>query len=312
MITEKLNLEPLNSSPGLLEGDVYALQWRDTAPNDPPDISGLPSIDQALYLFNTVKFHLGQIYRFFDDEEAFVSHVREFYQGDAVAKASECRLWFVQFLLVLAFGNAFLSRSRGTNDPPGSKFFVRATSLMPDLASLWEDSLLAIEVLAMMGLYRYSVDHRESAHVYVSNTLLSSSLANGSAQVGQAIRIAQLGGLHTQLPEEELGLRTLTRCRNLWWTLYIMDRHFSSSVGIPMTTHDCDITTLVNPSQQDTTLSLQVKLSRMLSTILASEWTIIPLYRDMSDYLLFSNIQDRKNTAGNIPGTDTIYPAYNG
>lgn len=88
-----------------------------------------------------------------------------------------------------------------------------------------------------------------------------------------------------------------------------MDRHFSSSVGIPMTAHDCDITTLVDPSQQDTTLSLQVKLSRMLSTILASEWTIIPLYRDMSDYLLFSNIQDRKNTAGNIPGADTIYPA---
>lgn len=49
-----------------------------------------------------------------------------------------------------------------------------------------------------------------------------------------------------------------------------MDRHFSSSVGIPMTTHDCDITTLVDPSQQDTALNLQVKLSQMLSTILAS------------------------------------------
>ncbi|BCR89890.1 Zn(II)2Cys6 transcription factor [Aspergillus chevalieri] len=255
MITEKLGLEPLNKSLGFLEGDVYALQWRPAAPNESPDINGLPSIDQALYLFNTVKFHLGQIYRFFDDDEAFVSHVREFYCGDAATKASECRLWFVQFLLVLAFGNAFLSRSsRNTKDPPGSKFFVRATSLMPDLASLWGDSLLAIEVLAMMGLYLYSIDHRESGHVYV----------------GQAIRIAQLGGLHTQLPEQELGSRTLTRCRNLWWTLYIMDRHFSSSVGIPMTTHDCDITTLVDPSQQDTALNLQVKLSQMLSTILAT------------------------------------------
>lgn len=79
-----------------------------------------------------------------------------------------------------------------------------------------------------------------------------------------------------------------------------------------MTTHDCDITTLVDPSQQDTALNLQVKLSQMLSTILASEWTISLSYRDMSDYLLPSNIQDRKNTAGNIPGTDTIYSAYNG
>lgn len=174
MITEKLQIQPPDSGPGFLEGDTYALQWRSAVPTDPPDISGLPSMDQALYLFTTVKFHLGQIYRFFDDEEASVSHVQEFYHGNAAAKASKCRLWFVQFLLVLAFGNAFLSRSRHTRDPPGSKFFVRVRSLMPDHASLWEDSLLAIEVLAMTGLYLYSIDYRESAHVYVclsSNTL---------------------------------------------------------------------------------------------------------------------------------------------
>lgn len=96
--------------------------------------------------------------------------------------------------------------------------------------------------------------------------------------MGQAIRIAQLGGLHTQLPEEELGSQTLMRCRNLWWTLYIMDRHFSSSIGLPMTIQDCDITISVDSpgtcSQQDTTLSLQVKLSQLLSSILTSESTV--------------------------------------
>ena len=96
--------------------------------------------------------------------------------------------------------------------------------------------------------------------------------------MGQAIRIAQLGGLHTQLPEEELGSQILMRCRNLWWTLYIMDRHFSSSIGLPMTIQDCDITTSVDSpstcSQQDATLSLQVKLSQLLSSILTSKSTV--------------------------------------
>ncbi|OJJ35927.1 hypothetical protein ASPWEDRAFT_532510 [Aspergillus wentii DTO 134E9] len=255
MMTERLHLEPVASDPGFLEGDIYDLQWMPST--DGPDVSGLPSIDHSLYLFNTVKFHLGQNYRFFD-ESAFTSHLHEFYYGNALEKATECRLWFVQFLLVLAFGNAFLSRSRNSQDPPGSRFFVRAMSLMPDLRFLWKDCLLSIEVLALAGLYLYSIDHRESAHVYV----------------GQAIRIAQLEGLHTQLPEEELGPEVLMRCRNLWWTLYIMDRHFSSSLGLPMTTHDSDITTLVDPpsacSQQDATLSLQVRLSQLLSSILTT------------------------------------------
>jgi hypothetical protein len=81
-------------------------------------------------------------------------------------------------------------------------------------------------------------------------------------------------GLHTQLPEEELGVETVTRCRNLWWKLYIIDRHFSSSLGVPMTTPDNEMTTLFNnaaaDAQRESTLSLQVRLSRMLSHILTS------------------------------------------
>lgn len=166
MMSEKLHLKSPYSDLNFLETDIYPLQWKPSVADEPPDISGLPSIDYALYLFNTVKFHLGQNYRLFD-EELFVSNVQEFYYGNAIQKATECRLWFVQFLLVLSFGNAFLSGSRN-KDPPGAKFFIRAMSLIPDHASLWKDSLLAIEVMALTGLYMYSIDHRESAHVYVS------------------------------------------------------------------------------------------------------------------------------------------------
>ncbi|KAH9238184.1 hypothetical protein K456DRAFT_1747775 [Colletotrichum gloeosporioides 23] len=255
MMAEKLQLETPFSAPSFLNDEIYTLKWSAAGADESPDIKGLPSIEHALYLYNTVKFHLGQNYQFLDDE-VFVQNVNEFYYGNPVQKAAESRLWFVQFLLVLSFGQAFLSRSKTPKEPPGSKFFIRAMSLLPDPSLLWKDSLLAIEVLALAGLYLYSIYQRESAQLYVA----------------QAIRIAQLEGLHTQLPEEALGSDTVARCRKLWWTLYIMDRHFSCSLGVPMNTQDIDITTLLDPpsmaSPQDTTLGLRVKLSHLLSSII--------------------------------------------
>jgi hypothetical protein len=175
MLTAKLETPGLGSPGSFLGAETYIVKWKSCPEDISPDTSGLPSIDHALYLFNTVKFHLGQHYRFFDDS-AFLQHVNEFYYGNGLEKASGCRLWFAQFLLILAFGNAFLSRSRNPKEPPGAKYFVRAMSLLPDHASLWKDSLLAIEVLALAGLYLYSVDQRESAHVYAS--VPSSGISN--------------------------------------------------------------------------------------------------------------------------------------
>ncbi|RJE23739.1 hypothetical protein PHISCL_03932 [Aspergillus sclerotialis] len=244
-MSENLQLESPYRTPSSLNKEIYPLRWRPALVEDPPDISGLPSIDDALYL---VKHHLDQHYRFFD-EESFIRNLQEFYSDNSLQKATDNRLWFVHFLLVLAFGNAFLLRSRSYRSPPGSKFFLRAMSLLPDYADLWTEGILAVEVLALAGLCLYSIDHREPAHVHIT----------------QAIRIAQPDGLHTDLPEHELGLDTVTRCRNLWWTLYVMDRHVSSSLGLPMIVQDSDITTVLNParagSRRDATLILHVKLS---------------------------------------------------
>lgn len=167
MMAENLHLESPYRIPGSLDNEIYPLRWSPAPVEEPPDISGLPSIDDALYLFNTVKHHLDQHYRFFD-EDSFTSHLHEFYTDNSLQKATDNRLWFVHFLLVLAFGHAFLLRPRNTRNPPGSKFFLRAMSLLPNYTELWTEGLLAIEVLALVGLYLYSVDHREAAHVYVS------------------------------------------------------------------------------------------------------------------------------------------------
>jgi hypothetical protein len=117
-----------------------------------------------------------------------------------------------------------------------------------------------------------------------------SEVISDSAQIGQAIRIAQLDGLHTELPEEELGVETVARCRNLWWTLYVMDRHVSSSLGLTMTTHDSDITTLLKPadvrSLRDATLSLHVKLSYLHSSILTCKMCLEPPMSTKSNILI--------------------------
>ena len=168
LMSETLHYKYPESAPTLIEKEVYPLRWECYATKERPDISGLPSLDYALYLFDTVKFHLGQSYRFFDEEQ-FVQNLNEFYHGDPIRMASEQRLWFIQYLLVLSFGSAFLSRTK-SDDAPGSHFFLRAMSLMPNHSSLWKDSLLAIEVLAMVGLYLYSIDQRESAYIYVSTS----------------------------------------------------------------------------------------------------------------------------------------------
>ena len=167
MMTEKLEEESAKDPPQFyLDGDIYPCTWSRVASSDPIDTSGLPSLDYALHLFQTVQFHLGQAYRFLD-QGSFVTRIREFYNSPLGRRAAEPRFWFVQFLMVLALGNAFLSRPRNKTDPPGSKYFARAMSAMPNYTSTGKDSLLAIEALALVGLYLYAIDHREAAHVHV-------------------------------------------------------------------------------------------------------------------------------------------------
>lgn len=157
------------SAPNLATSLVYSLQWSTgSAVNGVPDVSGLPSLEDAKYLFNTVKFHIGQIYRLLD-ENAFIADMENFYRHDnQVEMADSSRLWFVQFLLIISLGKAFLSQSKNKGGPPAARFFTRAMSLMPDHGEMWKSSLMSIDVLCLAALYLYSIDHRESANVYVS------------------------------------------------------------------------------------------------------------------------------------------------
>lgn len=154
---------PLN-----LDGAAYRLTWTRRPIDESPDLSGLPSLDYALYLYNTVKFHLGQLFRLID-EEHFLSNLNAFYQSIPTG-ASASRLWYVQYLLVLAFGKAFLVAGTASSTPVGSHFAARALSLLPEFPDIHGEDILEIEVLCLAALYLQSIDMRIAAFQYVSTT----------------------------------------------------------------------------------------------------------------------------------------------
>lgn len=165
MMTDKLDHDSTDTSPQFyLDGDIYPFTWSRVT-SDHVDTNDLPSLEYALYLFQIVRFRLGQKYRLFD-HDIFTTQLHKFY--DHHNEAVQPRFWFVQYFAVLALGHAFISRPRNQSDPPGSKYFTRAMAAMPSFIATGKDSLLAIEALALVGLYLYAIDHREAAHVHVS------------------------------------------------------------------------------------------------------------------------------------------------
>lgn len=150
------------------ENSAYELKWPIVGSGALPDLTGLPSLDYALYLANTVKFHACQLLRLFDEEE-FLRNMHEFYM-DGPAKVNSSRLWFVQYLLVIALGKGFSVTVRVQGTPPGSVYFQRAMGIMPDFVTLTREPFLAIEVLCMAAVYLMSVDMKNAAYGYVSST----------------------------------------------------------------------------------------------------------------------------------------------
>ncbi|GIC86025.1 putative C6 transcription factor [Aspergillus udagawae] len=254
-IQTRLNPTSTKPIPLAVDGDAYQIHWRQASSEEIPDISGLPPRDQAIYMLNTVHFHFGHPYQLFD-EEGFARNLEEFY-NNASAKVQESRLWYVQFLVVLAFGEALLAPvRRASNTASWTKYFSRAMSLLPDTTALWQDPLLAIEVLALIALYLHSVDMRDSAYCYI----------------GHAMRMALVEGLHRALPVDQLGQKRVERCTKVWWTVYILDRKFSSLIGSPASVNDEDVTTVLwDPmtcSQETAALSLHVKITQVITRVL--------------------------------------------
>ncbi|KAG4256872.1 hypothetical protein FPRO03_03882 [Fusarium proliferatum] len=205
------------------EGKVFDLKWDGTrkfTSQDVPDTSALPTKDFALYLINSVKFHCGWLYSLFD-EDIFMERFRLFHENPTEYARAE-PLWFVHYLLVLAFGKAFVVQSTKSRRPPGGDFFIQAMKLMPDFNFFDCDIIEEMQVLCCAALYLQSVDHIQQAY-----RLVCSALRHGLEH-----------GIHTEMQSDSLDAAYVQRSRHMFWTLYILERQLISLLGLPLSIAD--------------------------------------------------------------------------
>lgn len=161
---------PLPTESLLFDESAYDLGWDGSRTAMSLEVPMTPSLDYSIYLINSVKFHAGQLYHLFD-EESFMEALYAFHnQSDHQAAVSQ--LWYIQYLLLIAFGKAFVVQRNHGNTPAGYEFFLKALQLLPDITRLSREPIIATEVLCCIALYLQSLDFRSSAYGYVSIQVL--------------------------------------------------------------------------------------------------------------------------------------------
>ena len=166
MTHEYLHHTPLPDMDLLFDGMTYDLGWNGSRTNDPTlTIPALPTVDHAIYLVNAVKFHCGQIYHLFDDE-SFMKSLYHFYEEPPGRKPDD-EMWYVHFLVIIAFGKAFTTKKNQGRCPPGAEFFIKALHLLPDMIMLWQDPVHATEIFCCIALYLQCAHYRLVAHNFV-------------------------------------------------------------------------------------------------------------------------------------------------
>ncbi|KAF4916364.1 putative transcriptional regulatory protein [Colletotrichum viniferum] len=248
-----INKTPLPTSALIFDAAAYTLDWDGYRIGEGPEMPALPTQDYAIYLVNAVKFHCSQMFHLFD-EESFMKSLYHFY-SDPNPRADPTDLWFIHFLLILAFGKAFTTKANRSRKPPGHDYFIKAVQLLPDLSVMLKQAALSAEILCSLALYMQCVDFRHASHNFI----------------GQAIRMALGEGMHTDMPTQVLGEAYVERCRKIWYTAHILDREMTSFFGLPPSIHDdyvqCQLPTYSGSSQRTAALRMRIKLSEVIGSI---------------------------------------------
>ncbi|KAF2210016.1 hypothetical protein CERZMDRAFT_121896 [Cercospora zeae-maydis SCOH1-5] len=241
------------------DGTAFRLRWQTKTAVEPGDLNDLPAADYALYLYNSIKFRLGELFAIMD-EASFMMHFERFHR-EPWQVATDHRLWFVEYLLLLAYGKALLSHP-GRSPVPGSNFAARAMSLLPDAATLHEEGMHSIEVLALVALYFQSIDMRVTAYQYI----------------GQALRLCYVEGIHLIIPDDVISPEFSLRCHKVFWVIYVLDRELSSLMGAITPGSEDDVSAFMAPERQNTILDkalmLRVRLSRLTATTCTTLYSV--------------------------------------
>ena len=73
-------------------------------------------------------------------------------------------LWYIHYLIMLAFGKAFIVRKKSGTKPAGAEFFVHAMKMLPDITYLTRNPIDSVEVPCCAALYYQCIDYRTAAY----------------------------------------------------------------------------------------------------------------------------------------------------
>jgi len=178
LVHQHIRKSPLPGADLLFDGSAYDLPWDGTRIVPESNTPVIPSIDYAIFLINAVKFHCAQLVHLFDEDE-FMANLHTFY-SNAENRAWKGSLWYIHFLLIIAFGKTFVQHKQHAPRPPGADFFVQAMQLLPDTNRLCREPVTACEILCCISLYQQALDSRNAAHVTIGQAMRI-ALAEGSS-----------------------------------------------------------------------------------------------------------------------------------
>ncbi|KAI4208120.1 MAG: hypothetical protein LQ349_009781, partial [Xanthoria aureola] len=161
---ERLYGTPLPPASLLFEGQTYDLGWDGRRSSVAFDEASLPTSDFALFLINAVKFHCGQLFHLFDEQD-FMRHFSNHH--DLQHHGDRSDLWHIHYLLILALGKAFIVRVGQDRRPPGANEYAQAMKLLPDPMYLGNDPIQSIEILCCAAVYLQCLDMRTAAYSLV-------------------------------------------------------------------------------------------------------------------------------------------------
>ena len=81
-------------------------------------------------------------------------------------------------------------------------------------------------------------------------------------------------GYHTNIPSGTLDERETQRSRNVWWTVFILERQFTVLMGVPLGISDDEISTPLpaypDSPHKSTTMTMHVRLSQAFGQVMDS------------------------------------------
>ena len=180
------------------------------------------------------------------DRKAFLAEFEACYKDPlSASNYFLCHLFLVLALGLLLAAPAPGSREEGiiqkllSSKMDRAELFFRSAKSMCEPDSGFEDAdFWSVQALSLMTFYMLAVSKRNRAYAYLGKILHDETafpLALTARDIGMAVRSAYALGLHREETMNEFIFTAvqMSERRNLWKTLFILDRFLAASLGRP-------------------------------------------------------------------------------